>query len=95
MLGRIIEKVTRKSFPQNLQERIFDPLGMKNSGFDSNLTVIEKRASGYTYGPFGLENAAFISMGSTPGASGALYSTVEDMFLWDRALYTDQLLEKK
>ena len=34
-------------------------------------------------------------MGSTPGASGALYSTVEDMFLWDRALYTDQLLEKK
>ncbi|MCP4774175.1 MAG: beta-lactamase family protein [Planctomycetaceae bacterium] len=95
ILGRIIEKVTRKSFQQNLQERIFDPLGMKNSGFDSNLTVIEKRASGYTYGPFGLENAAFISMGSTPGASGALYSTVEDMFLWDRALYTDQLLEKK
>ena len=34
-------------------------------------------------------------MGSAPGAAGALYSTVEDMFLWDRALYTDQLLEKK
>jgi len=95
ILGRIIEKVTRKSFPQNLQERIFAPLGMKNSGFDLNQTVIEKRASGYTYGPFGLENAAFINMGSTPGASGALYSTVEDMFLWDRGLYTDQLLEKK
>lgn len=95
ILGRIIEKVTRKSFQQNLQERIFQPLGMRNSGFDLNQNVIKKRASGYTYGPFGLENAAFINMGSTPGASGALYSTVEDMFLWDRALYTDQLLKKE
>ena len=95
ILGRIIEKVTRKSFQQNLQERIFDPLKMKNSGFDLNQTVIEKRASGYTYGPFGLENAAYLSMGSAPGAAGALYSTVEDMFLWDRALYSDQLLEQK
>ena len=30
-----------------------------------------------------------------PGASGSLYSTVEDLFLWDRALYTDQLLDEK
>ena len=95
ILGRIIEKVTRKTFEQNLQTRIFEPLGMQNSGFDLNQTVLKKRASGYTYGPFGLENAAYINMGSSPGASGALYSTVEDMFLWDRALYTDQLLEKK
>ena len=95
ILGRIIEKVTRKSFQQNLQERIFDPLNMKNSGFDMNQTVLAKRASGYTYGPFGIENAAYLSMGSAPGAAGALYSTVEDMFLWDRALYPDQLLEKK
>lgn len=95
ILGRIIEKVTRKSFEQNLHERIFEPLGMKNSGFDLNENILEKRASGYTYGPFGFENAAFINMGSSPGASGALYSTVEDMFLWDRALHTDQLLNKK
>ena len=95
ILGRIIEKVTRKSFEQNLQERIFEPLGMKNSGYDRNRYVIEKRASGYTYGPFGLENADYIDMDSTPGAAGALYSTVEDMFLWDRALYTDKLLGKK
>jgi tetratricopeptide (TPR) repeat protein len=94
-LGRIIEKVTRKTFEQNLHERIFEPLGMKNSGYDRNRYVIEKRASGYTYGPFGLENADHIDMDSTPGAAGALYSTVEDMFLWDRALYTDKLLDKK
>lgn len=95
VLGRIIEKVTRKTFEQNLRERIFDPLGMKNSGYDRNRYVIKKRASGYTYGPFGLENSEYIELDSSPGAAGALYSTVEDMFLWDRALYTDQLLDRE
>lgn len=95
ILGRIIEKATRKSFERNLKERIFDPLGMKNSGYDRNRYVLEKRASGYKRGPFGYDNADYMDMDSSPGASGSLYSTVEDMFLWDRALYTDKLLDKK
>jgi CubicO group peptidase (beta-lactamase class C family) len=95
ILGRIIERVTRKSFEQNLEERIFEPLGMMHSGYDRNETVIEKRASGYTNGPFGFENAAYMNLDSSPGAAGALYSTVEDMFLWDRALYTDKLLDQE
>lgn len=95
ILGRIIEKVTGKTYEKNLSVRIFEPLGMKNSGFDRNRYVIEKRASGYTYGPFGIENSDYIEMDSTPGAAGSLYSTVEDMFLWDRALHTDRLLSTK
>ncbi len=95
ILGRIIEKVTRKTFEQNLKERIFTPLGMKNSGYDRNRYVLEKRANGYTRGPFGYDNAEYMDMDSSPGAAGALYSTVEDMFLWDRALYTDRLLDQK
>ena len=95
ILGRIIEKVTRKTFEQNLHERIFEPAGMNHSGYDRNERVIEKRASGYTYGPFGLENAEFMELDSSPGAAGGIYSTVEDMFLWDRSLATDQLLDQK
>ncbi|MGB1926656.1 MAG: serine hydrolase, partial [Rubripirellula sp.] len=95
ILGRIIEKVTGKSFEQNLKQRIFEPLGMNNSGYDRNRYVLENRASGYRRGAFSIENADYIEMDSTPGASGALYSTVQDMFLWDRALYTDQLLSKQ
>ncbi|WP_442505469.1 serine hydrolase [Novipirellula sp. SH528] len=95
ILGRIIEKVTRKTFEQNLQERIFGPVGMKDSGYDRNRYLIRKRASGYIYGPFDIENAAFVEMDSSPGPAGGLYSTVEDMFLWDRALYSDQLLDEK
>lgn len=95
ILGRIIEKVTRKTFERNVRDRIFGPLGMKNSGYDRNRYVLEQRAGGYTRGPFGYENAEYMDMDSSPGAAGALYSTVEDMFLWDRALYTDQLLDRK
>lgn len=95
ILGRIIEKVTRRSFEQNLRERVFEPLGMKDSGYDRNRDVIEKRASGYTYGTFQIENAPFVEMDSSPGPAGGIYSTVEDMFLWDRALYGDRLLRKK
>ncbi|MDF1862147.1 MAG: beta-lactamase family protein [Verrucomicrobiales bacterium] len=95
ILGRIIEKVTRKSFEQNVQERIFTPLGMKSSGYDRNATILEKRARGYTRGPFEYANAEFMEMDSSPGAAGSLYSTVGDMFLWDRALYTDKLLGQK
>lgn len=95
ILGRIIEKVTHKSYEKNLHERIFKPLNMHDSGYDRNRDIIKKRACGYINGPFGFENADYIEMDSTPGAAGALYSTVEDMFLWDRALYTDVLLNKK
>lgn len=92
ILGRIIEKVTRRTFEQNVEERIFEPLGMDSSGYDRNRYLLEKRARGYSRGPFEYANADYLDMGTAPGAAGALYSTVEDMFLWDRALYTDQLL---
>jgi len=95
ILGRICEKITRRTFEQNLQERIFEPLQMHNSGYDRNRYVLSKRASGYTLGPFGTENAQYLDMDSSPGPSGSLYSTVEDLFLFDQALHTDALLNAK
>ncbi|MEM7143504.1 MAG: serine hydrolase domain-containing protein [Verrucomicrobiota bacterium] len=95
ILGRIIEKATLRTFEQNLQDRIFEPIAMADSGYDRNEYIIEKRAGGYTRGPFGYTSADYIDMDSSPGAAGAIYSTVEDMFLWDRALYSDEILTKK
>jgi CubicO group peptidase (beta-lactamase class C family) len=91
LLGAIIEKLTGMTYAQALQQRIFGPLGMKNSGYDVHATVLPKRASGYQYGPGGLVNAPYLDMG-LPYAAGSLYSTVEDLYLWDRALYLDKLL---
>ncbi len=94
VLGAIIEKVTGKSYEVVLQERIFDPLKMKNSGYDHHSTILKKRASGYEMKGSIPENTPYIDM-STPYAAGSLYSTVEDLFLWDQALYTEKLLPKK
>ncbi len=95
ILGRVVEKVTRKSFEQNVQERIFVPLEMNDSGYDRNRYVLSKRASGYTLGPFGDENASYLDMDSSPGAAGSLYSTVEDLFRFYVGLRDDQLLSEK
>lgn len=94
LLGAIIEKVTEKSYEEVLQKKIFDPLKMKNSGYDHHSTILKKRASGYEMKGSVPENAPYIDM-SSPYAAGSLYSTVEDLYLWDQALYTEKLLPKK
>jgi CubicO group peptidase (beta-lactamase class C family) len=91
LLGAIIEKVTGKPYAQVLKENIFEPLGMKNSGYDRFDTLITKRATGYQKTADGYINAPYLDM-SIPFAAGSLYSTVEDLYLWDQALYGDSLL---
>jgi CubicO group peptidase (beta-lactamase class C family) len=91
LLGAIIERVTGKPYEQVLKENIFDPLGMKNTGYDHHNTILSKRASGYSTTPGSYANAAYLDM-SIPYAAGSLYSTVEDLYLWDQALYTDKVL---
>jgi CubicO group peptidase (beta-lactamase class C family) len=91
LLGAIIEQVTGKPYEQVLKENIFDPLGMKNTGYDHHNTILSKRASGYEKRPSGVINAPYLDM-SIPYAAGSLYSTVEDLYLWDQALYTDKLI---
>lgn len=94
LLGRIIEEVSGKSYEQMLQENIFSPLGMTNSGFDHHKTVLKNRASGYEREGAKLINAPYLDM-STPYAAGSLYSTVEDLYLWDQALYGKKLLSEE
>src|SRR5436190_6794360 len=94
LLGAIIEKVTGKPYEQVLQENIFDPAGMKHSGYDHWGTIINQRATGYSRTPRGYQTAPYLDM-SIPYAAGSLYSTVEDLFLWDQALYGDKILSAK
>ena len=94
LLGAIIERVTGKTYEQVLQENIFNPLGMKNTGYDHHNTLMEKRASGYARNLDGYANAPYLDM-SIPYAAGSLYSTVDDLYLWDQALYTDKVLSPK
>ena len=91
LLGAIIERITGKTYAEALKEMIFDKIGMKNTGYDLHDPLIPKRASGYVKTATGYTNAAYLDM-SIPYAAGSMYSTVEDLYLWDQALYTDKLL---
>jgi len=93
LLGYIIEKVTGKPYEEVLRENIFNPLRMKNSGYDHNIEIIPKRAYGYNHFALEVQNANYIDM-TVPFSAGALYSTVEDLYKWDQALYTNKILSK-
>ena len=94
ILGYIIEKVSGSSYEDFLQENILDPLEMENTCCSDYNEIIMNRASGYSLGHDGIINADYTDMSFADG-SGWLYSTAKDLYLWDRALYTEKILGKK
>jgi D-alanyl-D-alanine carboxypeptidase len=76
-----------------LRDEFFTPLGMADTGYETEDAVMARRASGYmrtrdgwALGPFMAPSSAY--------AAGALYSTVDDLLKWDQALYGDRLVSK-
>jgi len=94
LLGAIIEKSSGLTYEQFVQHNIFDRLGMKNSYYDDPVRVIPHRVSGYNKSAKGYTNAAYLSM-TLPFAGGSLASTVDDLAIWDTALYSEQLVKQE
>ena len=93
LLGAIIEKVSGQSYEAFVTEHVFEPLGMTHSYYGSNEPIIPNRADGYTGGPDTPRHAQYLSM-TQPYSAGSLVSTVDDLALWDAALYTEKLLKR-
>jgi CubicO group peptidase (beta-lactamase class C family) len=91
LLGYLIEKISGESYEKFVQENIFTPLGMKDSGYDSNSAIILHRSAGYAPGPNGPINAGFINM-TVPLSAGALYSTTEDLLRWEQGFFGGKVL---
>ena len=86
VLAFVIEKVSHKSYGQFLQENIFSPLGMGDSGHDGDASELIKNAA-VGYQPRGLaelERAPYIDWSAKTG-NGSLYSTTVDLFRFLRA----------
>lgn len=94
VLGFIIEKVSGMPYEQYVKKNIFERADMQGSGYDHRATIIKGRAEGYAVKDGKFENSIFIDM-SVPYAAGSLYSTVDDLYRWDRALNTDKILTAK
>jgi CubicO group peptidase (beta-lactamase class C family) len=86
LLGYIVERVSGMSYDAFLHQRIFDPLGMSNTDYDHGQAINKPLAYGFDdSGP-----ADYMNM-SVAYAAGGLYSTVDDLYQWDQALYTTTL----
>jgi CubicO group peptidase (beta-lactamase class C family) len=91
VLGYMIEKISGQTYEGFVQQNIFKPLAMNDSGMFSNDAIIPRRATGYWPGDNGIENA------DRPDwrigfSSGSLYSTTQDLLRWDEGLFGGKVL---
>lgn len=88
-LGAIIEKLTGQSYAANLEQYIFQPLGLMNTYY--SLPPESQSATGYTNSVAGLVPAILWDR-SAAFAAGALSSNVYDLVAWDNALINGKVV---
>jgi len=90
LLSVIVKRVSGKSLRDFAAEHIFQPLGMNNSQYQDDRTIlIPRRADSYlpkAGGGFALGKTNFDLVGS-----GGIYTTVEDLAKWDQNFYHNKL----
>ncbi|WP_300664893.1 serine hydrolase domain-containing protein [Fluviicola sp.] len=91
LLAKIIEKVSGEAYPVYLRKNIFEQAGMKNTGVSNNDSIVSKKAQVYCRTENGFIHNPYINWGINIGHDG-IYSTVEDLALWDNALYGTSIL---
>ncbi len=92
LLGIIVEKSSGKTFNAYLLENIIKKLGLKNTLMDNLDSVLTFRAKGYSKNEQDVwQHAMQISM-EAPYSAGAMVSTVDDLYLWTKALHNNQVL---
>jgi CubicO group peptidase (beta-lactamase class C family) len=91
VLGAIVEHAGGKPYWQSLRERVPDRAGMTQTGVSYLAPLVPQRAAGYAQHFDGYTNAPHI--GVTP--AGGLYSTLRDLYAFDKALYGDTLVNER
>ena len=94
LAAKVIEVVSGQDYADFLREAVFEKLGMEDTGQDVFTTILPNRATGYGNAEREIYNAPYRDMPFTSGA-GSLYSTVLDLYKWDRALYTETLVSRE
>ncbi|MBN1300829.1 MAG: beta-lactamase family protein [Melioribacteraceae bacterium] len=95
VLAQIVEKISGKSFPEFLKERVFIPADMQNSvAYVNGINDVPDRALGYKKTDDGFE-ISDQSLTSAVLGDGGIYSSLNDMFKWDQSLYKASVLPQK
>lgn len=95
LLGSVIEKASGQTFTEFLRQRVFEPLGMRNTvAHVESQTVVPHRAYGYSS-----ENGHWVRTDQSPTSAtlgdGGIYSSIDDLARWDAALYDNRLLRSE
>lgn len=92
LLALTVQKASGRRFAEFLRERIFLPLGMRDTvAYERGVSQVAHRAYGYSY-----ENGQWRRTDQSPTSAtlgdGGIYSSIDDLAQWDAALYDDRLL---
>jgi CubicO group peptidase (beta-lactamase class C family) len=94
VLAMVVEQLSGKSFASFLKDEIFTPLEMQNTvAFEKGISTVPERALGYRVED---DSVRFSDQSLTSAVlgDGGIYSSLEDLFRWDQALYTDRLISR-
>jgi CubicO group peptidase (beta-lactamase class C family) len=90
LLGIIVQRASGLSLRRFAEENIFKPLGMANTHFhDDHTEIVKGRAIGYSPREQGGYRICMTSLDMV--GDGSLFTTVEDLFLWDQNFYHNEL----
>jgi CubicO group peptidase (beta-lactamase class C family) len=92
LLSYIIEKVSGMSYEKYITDHILSPLHMRNTGVEDGRTLLKHFASGYSICK-GIIPTEYVDISLHAGAGG-MYSTIEDLYLWDQALSRNGILSQ-
>ncbi|WP_356448035.1 serine hydrolase domain-containing protein, partial [Streptomyces sp. NPDC006624] len=92
LLALVVAKASGRGFAEFLRERIFLPLGMRDTvAYERGVSNVAHRAYGYSY-----ENGRWQRTDQSPTSAtlgdGGIYSSIDDLAKWDAALYDQRLL---
>jgi CubicO group peptidase (beta-lactamase class C family) len=95
VLAMVVEKKSGMSFGDFLEKRIFKPLAMNHTiAYEKSKNEVTNRAYGHTRGANGWRETDQSSTSAVLG-DGGVYTSLDDLEKWDRALTRHTLLTEK
>ena len=91
LLGQVIEKASGQSYPDYVRTHLFAPATMTHSDYADNNRLVPRRIHGYSLSGKIWTNAPDFNV-SQAFSAGALVSTVDDLWAWERALQAGRLV---
>jgi CubicO group peptidase (beta-lactamase class C family) len=92
LLGAVVEAATELTLQDYLRQAFFDPLGMNDTGYDDGASDVVMGYANLTRGAPSPQPDANVSI---IFAAGALYSTLDDLLVWERALHGGKILSER